>query len=83
VSENEPVLSCVGDAEESCGTGLSKFALALAVSELLDVTVAVTVTAAGAGTLDGAEYKAVSVPVLLITPTEEFPPGTAFTDHVI
>lgn len=54
VTENEPALSCDGETEESCGTGLSKFVVSEAFTEALDVTVALMVTAAGAGTLSGA-----------------------------
>jgi len=54
VIENEPALSWEGETEESCGTGLSKLAVTTAVREVFDVTVALIVTADGAGTLEGA-----------------------------
>jgi len=54
VIENEPALSWGGEMEESCGTGLSKLAVTAAVREVFDVTVALIVTAEGAGTLEGA-----------------------------
>jgi hypothetical protein len=52
--ENEPSASCAGERVESRGMGFSTSALAEAVNELFDVTLAWIVTPAGVGTLGGA-----------------------------
>jgi hypothetical protein len=54
VTVNEPTFSCDGETDESCGTGLSRLVVAAATREPFEVTVALTVAAAGVGTLTGA-----------------------------
>jgi len=73
VMVKEPIPSCEGEIDESCGIGLTTVRVAVELNDEVELTVAVIFSGFGVGIWDGAVYCANRPSVGAIEPTETLP----------